>query len=233
MRPWHLRERDRYAKEKSEVEQRYHELHFSTENDQIKITGTLPIREGAQELDRFSIEILLLSDYPESIPEVFEVGGRIPRVLDRHCYEASGAACVLLPEERWKVSPKGSSLLSFIDGPVRNYFLSQAIFERDGVWPFGEWKHGFAGLQEYYDETFGTSEPSKVRRYLELLVAMETKGHWDCACGSGKRLRQCHREQVQQLRTSIPTADAKKAIERLDMYLHLRRRADVSTSVEN
>ena len=220
MKPWHIRDPQGYVRQRAEVERDHPYLHFQIQDREIGIAGSLEIKEAAKVLDRYSIRINLPESYPESVPVVFEVGGRIPRTLDRHCFDGSGASCVLLPEERWKIWPKGSSLLRFIDGPVRNYFINQAVFERDGVWPFGEWEHGFYGQKQYYRETFGTDDSAKVGKYFEYLAAKRVKGHWGCPCGSGKRLRDCHMRFVQDLRGKMPRGEALKATRRLESALN-------------
>lgn len=223
MKAWHLRDPDGFEREKAEVERAYTYLHFSVKDDQIRIYGSLEIKEGAKVLDRYAIEIHLPDSYPDSVPVVFEVGGRIPRTQDRHCFEQTGASCVLLREERWRVWPTGSSLLQFVDGPVRNYFISQAVFERDGVWPLGQWEHGLYGQKQYYRETFGTDDLPKVSKYLEYLAAEKVKGHWDCPCGSGKRLRNCHMSLVLDLRGKIPTSETLVAAQLLESTLQRLR----------
>jgi hypothetical protein len=154
---------------------------------------------------------------------VFETGGRIPRIRGRHHYDDTGSACVLLPEERWRVWPKGSSLLKFIDIPVRNFFISQAVFERDGVWPLGQWEHGLYGQKQYYQEMFGSDDLPKVAKYLEYIAAKKMKGHWLCPCGSGKRVRDCHMQLIRDLRDKIPRNETLLAARRLEPALQRLR----------
>jgi hypothetical protein len=220
MRPWHLRNAEDFRREKDEVERAYPELHFSTEGEQIQISGTLPINDADGTVDRFSVSITLLADYPDSLPVVRELGGRIPHDIDRHTL-ASGEACVLLPEDRWRSWPKGSSLLSFISGPLQNYFIGQALVERGEPWPFGEWRHGLDGMRDYYREVFGTDDLAKARRYLECLASKKAKGHWDCPCKSGRRLRDCHMDLVSELRDTMPRSEAIEALKHLENVVSL------------
>jgi hypothetical protein len=220
MKPWHLRDPEGFARERAETEAAYPELHFSTYRDRIELSGTLPIVYSDSVLDRFAVSITLLDNYPGSLPVVREVGGRIPRTLARHMLQ-SGEACVLLPEDRWRSWPKGSSLLSYISGPLRNYLIGQALVERGEPWPFGEWRHGLEGMRDYYREVFGTDGIRKARKYLEYLTAKKVKGHWDCPCGSGRPLRHCHVKLVADLREKMPRSEARSAIEHLDYVLRV------------
>lgn len=224
MKPWHVRDPENYAREVAEVEQKYAQLHSAIRGEETRIAGTLPIHEGGSELDRFAITIDMLADYPDSLPVVHEVGGRIPRVLDRHVIPSSGAACVLLPDQRWELWPKGSALLAFIDGPVSNYFLGQALVERGEAWPFGEWAHGLQGKLDYYKSLFGTDDPRAIGKFLQSVEAKKVKGHWDCPCMNGRRLRDCHFALLKDLRTRMPRSEAAKSLRQFVLTLeHLQR----------
>jgi hypothetical protein len=82
-------------------------------------------------------------------------------------------------------------------------------------WPFGERSHGREGLVETYAELLCLDDPGTVPAYLDCLRKKELKGHFDCPCGSNKRLRDCHRDQLQELRKRIPVHLAQRAYDRL------------------
>jgi hypothetical protein len=151
------------------------------ENGVVWIRGSFPIMSEGQELDRYVIEMKLLPDYPKSIPLVWEIGGRIPRTADFHVNPADGTACILLPDERWRVWPSGSTLLRFLDGPVRNFFLGQSLVRLGEPWPFGQWGHGATGIREY-SELLETDDTRVVIGFLEMLTKTRIKGHWPCPC---------------------------------------------------
>lgn len=222
MRPWHQRNPESFRCEKGEVELAYPDLRFSTTSEEVQISGSFPITDDDGVVDRFSVLIRLLPDYPESLPVVRETAGRIPHHIDRHML-TSGEACVLLPEDRWRSWPIGSSLLSFISGPLRNFFIGQALVERGEPWPFGEWGHGLDGMRDYYREVFGTDDLVTVRAYFHCLAAKKAKGHWDCPCKSGRRLRDCHMGLVKELREKMPRSEAKKSIKHMEAVLSLQK----------
>jgi hypothetical protein len=187
---------------KTEVNSIYPDLHFYPQGDSILIRGSFPINHEGWVLDRYSVEIRLLPDYPNSIPIVKEVGGRIPWTADRHMLK-DGNACLFLPDERWKVYPPGFTFLDFLKGPVHNFFLGQSLFELGQPWPFGQWEHGAEAIQKYYSGLLGTSDIFMILNYLEYLSKPKLKGHWDCPCGSKKRLRNCHFRELIDLRIKI------------------------------
>ncbi len=214
-RPWHKADPARLEKMRAEAQAAYPNLHFYPQGDLVLVRGTLPITHEGEELDRYAVEIVLLADYPDILPLVFEVGGRVPRDADHHINRETGEACLFLPDERWRVCPPGIGFLEFLSGPVRDFFLGQSVFQRTGEWPFGQRPHGAAGIREYYSELIGTSDLTVILGYLWCLSRPALKGHWPCPCGRGKRLRDCQRSQLEDLRSKIPQAVAAKSYEAL------------------
>ncbi|MEO8217971.1 MAG: SEC-C domain-containing protein [Acidobacteriota bacterium] len=210
---WHRRRAVEYAQEKGEVRRAFPQLHFFADANVI-IRGGFPVTLSGKVIDRFQLEIILSTRYPEEVPTVREIGGRIPRIADRHT-ESNGDACLFIPEEAAVHFPPGSTLLAFLQGPVNSFFVSQLYFEEFGAWPFGEWGHGTKGTLEFYARRIGFSEPRIIFSFIDYLTREEVKGHWPCPCGSGKMLRKCHRDKVMELRAEISRIVASRSFERL------------------
>src|SRR5713226_5967028 len=99
-KPWYKSNPELFAKTKQEVETNYPELRVVVENDAVFLRGSFKIEEDGETLDRYLIEIQFPDDYPDSIPILREVGGRIPWTRDRHVNNnPAGEACVIVPEE--------------------------------------------------------------------------------------------------------------------------------------
>ncbi|RJR45241.1 MAG: SEC-C domain-containing protein [Desulfobacteraceae bacterium] len=213
--PWHRENPGLFSLEKSEVEAAFPNLHFVINDDIVLVRGTFPIVFDDQSLDHYLIEVELRRDHPKGIPIVRETGGRIPRVSGRHMNPTDGTACVLLTDERWWVWPPGSRLLSFLKGPVHNFFLGQSLVELGEPWPFGQWGHGADGIREFYAERLGTDDIYGLMAYVEYLAKKKIKGHWPCPCQSGKRLRECHGRTVHDLAEKIPRQVAMESLKKL------------------
>jgi hypothetical protein len=188
-------------------------LEVSVQGRIVFLRGVFPLFHEGETLDEYDIELEIAEDFPESIPKLRETGGRIPRNPERHV-EQSGVACPVVPEE-WLLSPDRASIIAFLKGPVRNFFLGQSLAERGEPWPFGERKHHVAGLVESYSEMIGTNDRVLIERYLACLSQRGLKGHWECPCGSGKHVRSCHIEELKVLREKIPYRVAEGALQRL------------------
>lgn len=215
IKPWFKRQPKLLEAIRKDLEARYPDLRLLEESDTVFVRGSFPIAHEGHVLDRFQIEVEFPLDYPDRLPWVRETLGRIPHILDRHVLPTSGTACLFV-DESWLLSVGGDpSFLEFLDGPVRNFFLGQALVEAGKDWPFGERTHGLEGLLQAYGEWFGTEDEAVILRYLEYLSKKKFKGHWECPCGSGEKLRKCHLEEVRGLQARIPQRLVKLALERL------------------
>jgi hypothetical protein len=198
--------------ERAEVEAHFPNLRFAVEGDTVYVRGSFAVMFEEQVLDRYSVELQLPPDHPKSLPVVREVGGRIPHHNDRHVNPADGTACVLLPDERWRLWPPGRPLLNFFTGPLHSFFLAHSLVEAGEPWPFGQWAHGAKGLFQYYRETLKTADLRVIVTYLEYITAKKVKGHWPCPCRSNRRLRDCHLSLVSDLRAKTSRHDALKSL---------------------
>lgn len=199
---------------RAELRARYPTLHaFSNRAGLVEIAGAFVVRgTSGEELDRYEISIVLPPNFPQDLPLVREVGGRIPWQDDRHV-EHDGKACVMFPDDRWRCFPDGSSIIDFIDVPVANYFLSQSYFEEHGEWPLGEWDHGWKGVFEYYRWLISTESDVTMHRFLYVLSKQNLKPHMECPCASGKKIKDCCRPKIVDLRSKIPWHTAQKRVQ--------------------
>jgi hypothetical protein len=201
-----------YEKEKAEVEAHFPELYFLVENGLVYVRGSFTVMFEGKVLTRYSVELQLPRNHPARLPVVRETSGRIPRHVDRHIIAADGTACVLLPDERWRLWPVGSPLLQYVTGPLHSFFLAQLMVEEGQPWPFGQWAHGAKGVFQFYRELLKTSHLRVITTYLDYLAAKKVKGHWPCPCRNGKQLRDCHFGQIRDLRAKISRKDAEKSL---------------------
>jgi len=177
------------------VKQKYPTLNILYDKKVTYLQGSFPIHYNEQEIDRFVIRIEIPLNYPRSIPRVWEIGGRIPRILKRHINVRDGSACLFLEFERWQYFPPGSTLIDFLDGPIRSFLLMQCCFEKGISWSHGERSHGRTGIIEYFQELTGVEQSDIIVKLIEYVSKTGKKGvrgHLFCPCGSGKIIRKCH-----------------------------------------
>ncbi|MQA92755.1 MAG: hypothetical protein GEU90_21460, partial [Gemmatimonas sp.] len=172
------------------------EVHDGT----VRLSGRLLLAEGSKVIDSYDIAVVLPSDYPRGIPDVYEVGGRIPWVVDRHMYP-SGRACLFAPGERWRHWARGLGMSEFLSGPVRSFFMGQTHFELTGGWLFGERSHGALGIIEAYSEMLHTTDVPVIVRFIGVLSRRKLRPRSQCPCGSGRAIHSCHMRKLADLRS--------------------------------
>lgn len=212
---WHRDDPGALERLRRELAEAYPSLHLYRVGDLVEVRGSFPIEHEGSEIDRFKVRILIGPDFPGVPPFVFETGGRIPHTVDRHVYPKTRHCCLFYPDDFAIRHPNGLPFLDFLRGPVRDYFLGQIAVEAGRPWPFGELGHAKRGGFEFYEETLGVKGETAVLGYLACISFEVLKGHHQCPCGSGRRLRLCHRPQIEELRGCIPRKTALAARRRL------------------
>lgn len=86
---------------------------------------------------------------------------------------------------------------------VISYFYSYEYYNRMGEYPFGERSHGSNGILEFYMDIFNIKNHNQAYEFLKFINKQQIyRGHLLCPCGSGKRIRNCHKEGFKM--SSIP-----------------------------
>lgn len=210
----------------NEVIVKYPSLHFVNQNNPLMISGTFPLihKANTKELDRYWIEIEIPNNYPTDIPILREIGGRIPRIKDRHI-EKDGKACLFLEEEINKYFPKNATLLQFIENPVFDFLFGQTYFELTekkygkGKWIFEEWSHGAEGIYDFYSQLLNTEDKQKIKKFVYFLSIGKLDLNKICFCGSNKILGQCHKTLLFLTKQNIKPQVAKKSFEALSIFI--------------
>jgi hypothetical protein len=192
---------------------RYPSLRLFESEGTRAIKGVFNVEHEGQFLGGFQIEILLDDRDELGLPSLREVGGRIPRIPERHINDRAGTACLYLPEELLVNARDAYGIVGFLDGPVRNFFLGQVGVELGMPFPLGEWAHGADGAREMLTQLLGIDDINACMAFLHLVSRKVIKRHWPCACGSGRPIRDCHDRVVMRLR-QLPLATRRFLLER-------------------
>lgn len=191
------------------------ELRVATSGGLVTLSGLFVVSGPQGPFDSYEVRVAVTRDFPWEEPVVIEVGDRIPRVADRHIYPEHGTCCLGVWEE-WLLTAPDRSFETFLTGIMHDYFVSQSYYEANDVWPFGERSHGDAGVRESYADLLGiANDPVIIVDHLRILSMNDVKGHHPCPCGSGQKLRHCHRNKVDGLKDRIPLDVARRMFERL------------------
>lgn len=140
--------------------------------------------------DVFHIEIEIPNSYPSIPPVARDLGERIPQSF--HSFE-DGSFCLGAPLAVKMTFLNNPTLLGFVNSLLIPYLYSYSFqLAHHGKMPYGELSHGGSGLMNYYMSLFETSRPSAIINFLVILAFQKYRGHSECPCGSGNKLRRCH-----------------------------------------
>ena len=198
------------------------ELNATLRGETVTVTGTYCVHPHQDDnlvhgcLDKFDIEVVLRAGFPEAEPVVRETGDKIPK-SDEYHINGDGSCCLEI-WETWLIDNPKATVEDFFDIPLRNFFLGQIQKAASGSFPHGEHDHGEAGLLIAYAEKL-QCDPDKevVVRMLRALKHSPPRGHWDCPCGSGNKVRNCCKERLILLSNQISTQLAEQMLLRLSI----------------
>lgn len=137
--------------------------------------------------------------FPERIPRVREMKGRIPPSFHRF---TDGSLCLGSPT-RLRLARQGCPyIISFVEKCVVPYLYGYSYFEKYGGMPFGELSHE-EGIREDLAELFGVNK-DMVAGFVRLAAMKEgIANKQPCPCGSTLRLGKCHHTRINGLRKRL------------------------------
>ena len=150
--------------------------------------------------ENFEIEIQVPDVYPDILPSVRETGARIDSNYE-HVFE-DGSLCLAVPVEACMVFRQEPSLLGFVNRLIVPYLYGYCYWKQFGAHPFGERQHGADGIVQYYIETFKVRDEFVVLSFMIYLYKYGYSARISCPCGSGLRVRKCHRDVLRSLHDS-------------------------------
>ncbi len=183
---------DLVKKQFQELQTKHQYLQLHDTGKGYTISGHLTFRSeyaGIEIQDGFSIFIEIPARYPDAIPTVKEMAGRIPNNF--HKFD-NDVLCLGTPTDQWIKFNQSKTLLGFIENLVVPHLFSFCFKEKTGRMPFGERSHGGLGILEFYCEYFELKDFEAARKLLKLLATGSYRREKTCPCGSGRRLRSCH-----------------------------------------
>ena len=170
-------------------------------NREVVLSGTLLFEAEPDGLapitDSFEIEVLIPDAYPEILPRVSEIDGKIDSDYE-HVF-VGRTLCLGVPIEMRRIFSQQPSLLGFVNRLVVPYFYGYCHWKEYGKHPFGEQKHGDEGIVQYYVDRLNLNDEVTALAVVCFLYEHGYRGHHDCPCGSGSKVRVCHRPTLLDL----------------------------------
>lgn len=178
--------------------------------------------EGSNETITFEIEIYVPYSFPDDLPLVREVGGKIPKEKDFHASQ-DGFLCLGSPVRLRLIAHDKASLEQYLEVCLVPYLYAiwkKLCFEEE--MPFGELDHGRPGIIKDYMDLFGVQSEEHVMTMLKILHGgLKEAAEDPCPCGCCRKLEGCsYRKKLNKslnvIRNKLPTPFIEKILESLE-----------------
>ena len=194
--------REDLESEIADLRQEYQGLTRARETEKgLVVSGALAFEastDGHETIaDVFEIDLVVPETYPEGLPWVLETSGRISDAYE-HVY-TNGKLCLAVPTEERLIFRQEPCLRGFVTNLVIPYCYGYCYWEKHGVHSFGERDHGGAGIARFYIDRLGLADEVQALEVVLHLFQYGYRGHHDCPCGSGAKLRDCHGHALLEL----------------------------------
>lgn len=172
--------------------------------DKIEITGHLQFNQIYKEVqlqDEYLIQILLPTDFPNTIPIVKEMNGRIPSSADYHNNKEGTGFCLGVPGEINGKIYNNPTFEYFVSKIVVPFLYAHTFHEKYNEYPWLTREHCSKGIIEYYQDLFKFKDEKATKKFLFNIAFFKNpiKGHNLCPCESGIKFRNCHRSKYIEL----------------------------------
>ncbi|RYD66774.1 MAG: hypothetical protein EOP84_30975, partial [Verrucomicrobiaceae bacterium] len=97
--------------------------------------------------DEFELDVALPADFPRTVPEIRETGGKIPKNGKFHVND-DGSFCLGSPMNLAMRLARNPTFGGFVKTCLIPYLYGVAYKLKNGEFPFGELRHGIGGGEE-------------------------------------------------------------------------------------
>lgn len=164
--------------------------------------------------DEYLLRIEIDFNYPNELPIVYEVGNKINKYS--HKYD-NDELCLGIDSEIRLFLKQNSNLNVFMDTYVTNYLFNYSAYLKYGFLPLGERSHHNEGVKEFYQEYFAIMDIRRIENILKNIINNPRISQNEfCACGSGKRGKNCHGDKIISLIEAVPNQFLKKDLKSLE-----------------
>lgn len=148
--------------------------------------------DGEVVIDSYNLEILVPEKFPQELPRVKEIGGKIPKNGNFHV-NLDETLCLGSPLRLLKIIYKFPNMSGFAKQCLVPYLYAVSYKLRNGGnFIFGELAHGNPGILDDYSNLLCLNDRSQIIKAIQLLgIKKRIANKKPCPCGCGKRLGVC------------------------------------------
>lgn len=188
------------SKDIEAIKENYPDLEIRRGDEEDIIIGEFflnHVYEDVRMTGRFTVEIVVPDQFPTEIPIVRELSSCI---ASNYPHRNKGGQLCLASELELKLFfSQNSNICLFIEKYIIPYLYTYRYYEEYGVYPYGERSHGILGNIEYLMELFEVDDWGQIFDIMMYIAQSSYRGHLECPCGSGRRIRNCHGTILKQV----------------------------------
>ncbi len=165
-------------------------------DDGLGLRGVFAFIAQSKELpqisDEYKISIRIPPEFPREIPNVTEIGKRIPND-GKHHRNSDGTLCLGTPLRLLHNLAKDPTLMGFSERCLIPYLYAMSLHLCEGIsFVFGELDHGAPGEWADYAQLLRLATPEQAREAICLLGFKKRHANkMSCPCGCGGRVGIC------------------------------------------
>ena len=182
------------------IKENYPAFDIRSGDDEYVIVGEIFLNHVYKEVrmtGKFIIEIVVSNKFPIVIPIVREISNGIAANYPHK--NIDGELCLASEIELKMFFAQSSDICLFLEKYIIPYLYTYCYYEEYGVYPYGERSHGMQGNLEYLKDLLEVDDWGQVFDIMMFVIQSSYRGHLECPCGSGERIRNCHGTVLKQL----------------------------------
>ncbi|MFS4493900.1 hypothetical protein [Maribacter sp. 2308TA10-17] len=147
----------------------------------------------------FEVQIILnKNEYPHTVPVVIEKSNVIDRTDDLHISK-EGACCLDIPHVLDKMKRRGIRFTSFYQDVIYPFFANYHYHCDKKKYAKGEYKHGFSGVIQFYEEEHQLTNIEYIVSLLKVTIGFpKPERNSQCPiCGKPKFKRCCGKKVLE------------------------------------
>lgn len=155
--------------------------------------------------DNYTLRITYPPNYPERLPVAHELDGKVRDVEDHDHLLIDESLCLeVTPEKYIRFKSKGENARAFYQYLLDPYLYRNSYLRKNRDEPYPGRATGLSGRVQWMREYFQIDDTTTGLKILLYIVEYGYHRQNDCPCGSGEKIRNCHKDQIQAIKNLVP-----------------------------
>lgn len=155
--------------------------------------------------DDYSLRIVYPPNYPEKTPDVYELEGKVRGVDEHDHLLVNESLCLEVTPQKYIIfKRKGANTEAFFEFLLDPYLYRFSYLRKHSNEPYPARGLGLLGQDQWLKEYFKTNDTFAVLNILRYIIEYGYHRQNECPCGSGMKIRNCHKDQIREIKECVP-----------------------------